>query len=58
MTVKKKHLEQTVTLVASLPDGTYIIEDSDGNLERRKSETDWARVDALTDEQIEESRCV
>jgi uncharacterized protein (DUF4415 family) len=55
MTVKKKHLEQTVTLVASLPDGTYIIEDSDGNLERRKSETDWARVDALTDEQIEES---
>jgi uncharacterized protein (DUF4415 family) len=41
--------------VASLGDGTYIIEHPDGTLERRKSETDWARVDALTDEEIDAS---
>ena len=41
--------------MASLADGTHIIEHPDGRLERRKSETDWAALDALTDEQIEES---
>jgi uncharacterized protein (DUF4415 family) len=41
--------------VASLGDGTYIIEHTDGRLERRKSETDWARLDALTDAEIEAS---
>ena len=55
MTVKTKQREHIVTLVASLPDGTHIIEHPDGKLERRKSETDWAALDALTDEQIEAS---
>jgi uncharacterized protein (DUF4415 family) len=55
MATKKKNREQIETLVASLPDGTHIIERSDGRLVRRKSESDWARVDALTDEQIEEA---
>jgi len=47
--------EDIVQLVASLSDGTYIIEHGDGRLERRKSETDWARVDAMTDAEIEAS---
>lgn len=44
--------EHIVRHVASLGDGTYIIEHSDGRLERRKSQTDWARLDAMTDEEI------
>ena len=55
MTAKSKHREHIVTLVASLPDGSHIIEHPGGKLERRKSETDWAALDALTDEQIEAS---
>jgi uncharacterized protein (DUF4415 family) len=55
MTAKKKNMEKIETLVASLPDGTHIVERSDGKLIRRKSETDWARLDALTDEEIEAS---
>ncbi|MGA8654174.1 MAG: BrnA antitoxin family protein [Xanthobacteraceae bacterium] len=47
--------EHIVRHVASLGDGTYIIEHPDGRLERRKSETDWARLDAMTDEEIEAS---
>jgi uncharacterized protein (DUF4415 family) len=47
--------EYIVRHVASLDDGTHIIEYPDGRLERRKSETDWARLDALTDEEIEAS---
>jgi len=53
MSVRKKHKENIVTLVAALPDGTHIVEHPNGKLERRKSETDWKKVDALTDEQIE-----
>lgn len=45
--------EHVVTLVATLDDDTYIIEHADGTLERRKSRTDWARIDALTDDEIE-----
>lgn len=45
--------EHIVTLVATLDDDTYIIEHPDGTLERRKSQTDWARIDALTEEEIE-----
>lgn len=45
--------EHIVTLVAALDDDTYIIEHPDGTLERRKSQTDWARIDALTEEEIE-----
>jgi len=47
--------ENIVRHVASLGDGTHIIEHPDGRLERRKSETDWARLDALTDEEIDAS---
>ncbi len=47
--------EYIVRHVASLEDGTNIIEHPDGRLERRKSETDWARLDAMTDEEIEAS---
>jgi uncharacterized protein (DUF4415 family) len=52
---RKKSKEHIVKLVASLPDGTHIIEHPDGHLERRKSETDWTRLDALTDDEIEEA---
>ena len=45
--------EHIVTLVARLDDDTCIIEHPDGSLERRKSQTDWVRVDALTDDEIE-----
>jgi uncharacterized protein (DUF4415 family) len=47
--------EYIVRHVGRLPDGTHIIEHPDGRLERRKSETDWAAFDALTDEEIEAS---
>ena len=47
--------EHIVRHVASLGDGTYIIEHPDGKLECRKSETDWARLDALTDKEIDAS---
>jgi uncharacterized protein (DUF4415 family) len=47
--------EYIVRHIASLDDGTHIIEHPDGRLERRRSETDWARLDALTDEEIEAS---
>ncbi|GIK81369.1 MAG: BrnA antitoxin family protein [Pseudorhodoplanes sp.] len=50
---KKEPGEHIVTLVAALPDGTHVIEHPDGRLEKRVGKTDWARVDALTDEEIE-----
>lgn len=52
---KGRKSEHIVRHVASLGDGTYIIEQPDGRLERRKSETDWARLDAMTDAEIEAS---
>ena len=54
-TEHRKTREDIVQFVASLPDGTYIVEHGDGRLERRKSETDWARVDAMTDAEIDAS---
>ena len=45
--------EDVVTLVASLPDETSVLEHADGRPERSKSQTDWAALDALTDEEIE-----
>jgi uncharacterized protein (DUF4415 family) len=50
---RKRDDEYIVRHVASLPDGTHIIEHPDGRLERRKSETDWKRLHSLTDEEIE-----
>jgi uncharacterized protein (DUF4415 family) len=49
----RRKSEYIVRHVASLDDGTHIIEHPDGKLERRKSETDWAHLDALTDEEID-----
>jgi uncharacterized protein (DUF4415 family) len=49
---KREHI---VRYVASLGDGTHIIERPDGKLERRKSESDLARLEAMTDEEIEAS---
>lgn len=47
--------EDIVRYVGRLDDGTYVVEHADGRLERKVSRTDWAAVDALTDEQIEEA---
>lgn len=53
--VRKKSDEHIVTYVGSLPGGEYVIQHPDGTLERRKSGTDWTRVDAFTDEDIAEA---
>jgi uncharacterized protein (DUF4415 family) len=45
--------EHIVTFVAGLDDGTYIVEHPDGRLERLKDQTDWQRLGAMTDEEIE-----
>jgi uncharacterized protein (DUF4415 family) len=45
--------ENIVRHVTSLDDGTHIVEHSDGRLERVKSETDCARIDAMTDDEID-----
>jgi uncharacterized protein (DUF4415 family) len=45
--------EDIVRLVASLDDGTSILEHSDGRLERSRSRTDWARLDAMTEDELE-----
>jgi uncharacterized protein (DUF4415 family) len=50
---KQSEKEDIVTLVGKLPDGSSILEHSDGRLERRRSQTDWARVDAMTYDEIE-----
>jgi uncharacterized protein (DUF4415 family) len=52
---KSQNDEYIVKHIASLPDGTHIIEHPGGRLERRKSETDWARLEALTDAEIDAS---
>jgi uncharacterized protein (DUF4415 family) len=45
--------EHFVRLLTSLPDGTYIVEHPDGRLECKRGKTDWDRIDALTDEDID-----
>jgi uncharacterized protein (DUF4415 family) len=45
--------ERVVQFVGTLPDGTYIVEHPDGRLERKADQTDWDRVDAMTDEDID-----
>lgn len=52
---KNRKGEHIVKFVVSLPDGTYIVEHPDGRLQRCKSQTDWKKIDALTDEDIEAS---
>jgi uncharacterized protein (DUF4415 family) len=46
--------EDIVRFVTRLDDGTYIVEHADGRLERNKDRTDWDRVRAMTEEEIEE----
>ena len=47
--------DQIVTFIAELDDNSYIVEHEDGRLERVKDRTDWARIDALTDDEIEQA---
>ena len=54
-TAKARNAEHIVRHLAALPDGTHIFEHPGGKLERQTSRTDWARVDALTDEEIAEA---
>ena len=49
---KREAQEHIVRYLGDLPDGSYIIEHPDGRLERKRSETDWARLNAMTDEDI------
>jgi hypothetical protein len=51
----KEKSEDVVRHVTTLDDGTYIIEYADGRLERVKSETDWVRLAAMNDEDIDTS---
>ena len=44
--------EQRITK-ARLVDGKVMIEQADGTLREAKGRTDWGRVDALTDAEIE-----
>lgn len=53
MASKENKEENIVRFVTSLDDGTYIVEHTDGRLERVKDRTDWARLRAMTDEEIE-----
>ena len=52
---KHEAQEHIVRYLGNLPDGSYVIEHPDGRLERKYGETDWKRVDAMTDEEIERS---
>lgn len=52
---KSKTSEDIVRLVTSLADGTYIVEHADGCLERKTSQTDWARLETMTDDEVEAS---
>jgi uncharacterized protein (DUF4415 family) len=45
--------EDVVRLIATLDDGTNILEHADGRLERSSGKTDWARIDAMTEEELE-----
>lgn len=44
--------EHIVQYVSSEPDGHYIVRHPDGRLERLKDQTNWERLDALTEEDI------
>jgi uncharacterized protein (DUF4415 family) len=51
---KHKNEEDIVRYVTSLDDGTYIVEHvADGRLERVENKTDWDRLRAMTEEEIE-----
>ncbi|SFC11656.1 BrnA antitoxin of type II toxin-antitoxin system [Bosea sp. CRIB-10] len=47
--------ERIVKLIGQSPSGEAVIEHEDGRLERVKDRTDWARIDALTDDEIEQA---
>jgi uncharacterized protein (DUF4415 family) len=48
-----REVEDIVRLITTLDDGTSIVEHADGRLERTKSKTDWARLRAMTEDEIE-----
>jgi putative transcriptional regulator len=45
--------EGTITKAIRLPDGRIVEELDDGTTRPIESRTDWARVDAMTDEEVE-----
>ncbi|MCA3622951.1 MAG: BrnA antitoxin family protein [Methylobacterium sp.] len=47
--------EHIVTYVGKLGSGKHVVRHPDGRLEIQEDQTDWARVDALTEEQLERS---
>lgn len=47
--------ERTVRLVGPTPHGEVVVETPDGRLKRLKGRTDWSRVDALTDDQLDQA---
>jgi uncharacterized protein (DUF4415 family) len=51
----RKNKEQFVKYVGKLPNGEHVVEHADGRLEKRKSRTDWAALDAMTEEELEAS---
>lgn len=44
--------EHIVTYVGRIGDGQHVVRHPDGRLEIQKDQTDWARIDALTEEDI------
>jgi len=53
--MKKNDTETIVQFVGEIDDKRYVVRHADGHLEIKEDQTDWARVDALTDEDIERS---
>lgn len=49
---KQEAEEHIVRFISSEPDGSYIIEHPDGSREKKWSQTNWERLDALTEEDI------
>ena len=47
--------KEDITKAILTDDGRTLIEQSDGSYRVAESQTDWARVDALTEEEIEEA---
>lgn len=46
--------KQNMTVFKTAPDGTILVKSEDGVWLPEKGKTNWAAIDALTDEQIEE----
>ena len=53
--MKKNDTETIVQFVGEIDEKRYVVRHADGHLEIKEDQTDWARFDALTDEDIERS---